>query len=128
MAQTEIEIRQRRSRAELIAALGEARTGISRDAAELSNLTNVPKRIRSTLADAPLRRAATAMIAGLVGSRFLSKKKRRPRDGSSQGWLRSFIPDFDLKKILAVLLKCYLEPDEVDLPALIRAKVKDYLK
>ena len=128
MAQTEIEIRNRRGRAELIAALGDARDGIRRDATELGDLVNVPKRIRTSLADAPLRRAATAVAAGLISSKLFSRKKRSRSGDEKPRWLHRLFPEFDLKKIIRLLLKSYLEPEEIDLRALIRERLRDYLK
>lgn len=127
MAQTEIQARRPRGRAELIAALADARSGIRRDSSDLADLANVPKRIRSTLTKAPLGRAVLALVAGLVGSRLFSRKRPRPKN-SSPGWFQRWFPDFDRKKLLTLLLQSYLEPDQVDLRALLRERLREFLK
>ena len=127
MAEAEIQTRRRRGRAELIAALAEARSGMRRDTGDMADLVNVPQRIRKTIAEAPLARAGGALIAGIVGSRLLTGRKRRA-DGPSGGTFRSLFPDFDFRGILRLLLKAYLEPDEVDLKALLRERLREYLK
>ena len=127
MAQTKNDAPERRSRAELIAAIGEARAGMSADAAELSDLVNVPKRIRATLKDAPISKAASAVIAGFVGSTLLSKKRDRP-ERTRSGWLHKFFPDFEVQDIFRFLLKSYLEPGHVDLATLVRTKLRDLLR
>jgi hypothetical protein len=127
MAQTEIAPHERRGRAQLIAALAEARTGISENAGELADLVNVPKRIHRSLTDAPMKRAATALVAGLISSRLLSSNRDRPRSSES-GLIQRFLPDMDFRGVVRLLLKWYLEPEEVDLHALLRERLREYLK
>ena len=127
MAQTELAPFEKRGRAQLIAALAEARSGISENAGELADLVNVPKRIRRSLSDAPMKRAATALVAGLISSRLLSADRRRAQ-GSESGLIHRFFPDLDFKGVVRLLLKWYLEPGEVDLRALLRERLHDYLK
>jgi hypothetical protein len=97
MAQTEITTSRVRGRAELIAALSDSRAGITHDAADLADLANVPKRIRRSLCDTPIKRAAAALVAGLLSSKILSKKNRDPKLQKS-GWLHRLVTDLDLKK------------------------------
>jgi len=124
MAQTNIESRGSRGRSELIAALAAARSGLSRDTGELTEFTDISKRIRSSLGDAPLGRAAAALVAGLVGSQLLSGWRRQPKDPASPNWFQRSFPEFNLEKLVGLLLRSYLEPDQVDLKAMLR----DYLK
>ena len=127
MAQTEIESRAPRGRAELIAALADSRSGLKRDTSDLADLANVPKRIRATVSEAPLARAAAALAAGFISSKWFSKKGSHSSD-SSRGWFRRTFPEFDLKKLMALLLKSYLEPDLVDLGALLRNRLREHLR
>lgn len=127
MAQTELAPFEKRGRAQLIATLAEARSGISENAGELADLVNVPKRIRRSLSDAPMKRAATALVAGLISSRLLSADRSRAQDSES-GLIHRFFPDLDFKGVVRLLLKWYLEPGEVDLRALLRERLHDYLK
>ncbi|MGI9240541.1 MAG: hypothetical protein ACR2RV_07050 [Verrucomicrobiales bacterium] len=126
MAQTEIARVERRGRAQLISALAESRAGISENAADLADLVNVPKRIRRSLSDTPMKRAATALVAGLVSSKLLFS--RSDSTGTTRhGLLNRFFPELDFNSILRLLLKCYLEPEEIDLRALLRERLRDYL-
>lgn len=128
MAQTEIEVSRRRGRAELIAALAEARSGITRDATDLGDLVNVRKRIRESIADPPLRRIAAAIAAGLISSNFLRRRRRRADGEERPGWFQRLIPELDFKAMVRLLLRCYLEPEEVELRAMIRERLREYLK
>ena len=127
MAQTEITTERRRGRAELIAALAASRDGIAADSGELADLVNVPQRIRRSLKDTPVKRAATALAAGFISSKLLSKKRRSTKQ-RNPGWLHRTFPDLDFKKIVTLLLKSYLEPETIDLRALLRERLRDYLK
>ncbi len=119
--------RPARGRSELIAALAEARSGISKDASDIGDFVNVPKRIRTSLAEATGVKVAPALAAGLLGSQFF-KKKRKGSEEEKAGWLSMVFPEFDLKKIIHLLLKSYLEPDQVDLKAIIRERLREFLK
>ena len=127
MAETEITTTRRRGRAELIAALANARAGITTDAVELADRVNVPRRIRRSIADSPLKRAATALLAGLAGSRLLTKSRPRSRK-AGPAWLQRHFPNLDLKKIVRLLLVSYLEPEKIDLRAWLREQLRDFLK
>lgn len=100
---------------------------MGKGAGELADLVNVPKRIKQTLAGSPFQRSAAALVAGLVSSRLLSKKSET-RDEEKSGWLHRLFPDLNLKKILSLLLNSYLEPEKVDLEALLKARLREYLK
>ena len=126
MAQTEIASIEKRGRAQLIIALAEARSGISENTAELADLVNVPKRIRRSLSDAPMKRAATALVAGLVSSRLLSRQPDTA-GATKHGLFHRLFPDLDFHTILRLLLKSYLEPGEIDFRALLRERLRDYL-
>ncbi|MFT4549995.1 MAG: hypothetical protein ACI8XO_002267 [Verrucomicrobiales bacterium] len=128
MAQTEITTGRQRERAELIAALSESRAGMARGAGEVVDFVNVPKRIKQTLSDTPLKRAATALVAGFISSKLLSKKKQPDHDDEKSSWFHRLFPDFDPKNLFSLLLTSYLEPDKIDLESMLKTRLRDFLK
>jgi len=94
---------------------------------DLGDLANVPKRIRTSLSEAPAAKVATALAAGLFGAQFFKKKSKEPGE-KKKGWIHLLFPDFDLKDVIQFLLKSYLEPEQVDLKELIQKRLREFLK
>ena len=77
--------RPARGRAELIAALAQARSGITTDVSDLGDLANVPERIRTSLAEAPAAKVATALAAGLFGAQLFKTNKKKSKNLGEKG-------------------------------------------